>query len=106
MASETEFKGRKLIVIRMVALTMLIWCASRACTGYASGAIEVGVKRHSLLMAGENLWLGYMFLLSSAMISTLVIFVNHSRSQAFGRAAKVAGLVWFVAFGACVIQQY
>jgi len=87
-------------------MAMLLGCANHAYEGYESGTIAVGAGRHSLVMAGDGLWLGYLFLLSTAMVSSLLIFANHRETKAFGRAAKVAGMAWFATLGACVLQQY
>ncbi len=106
MAEETEFNGRKLIILRLVAIAMVLGCAKHAYEGYVSGLISVGTGKHSLVMAGDDLWLGYIFLLSTAMVSTLLILANHRKNKAFDRTAKVAGMAWFAAFGACVLQQY
>lgn len=47
-------------------------------------------------------WL--FFLLSTAIVSTLLIFANHRKTKAFGRTAKVAGMAWFATFIACALQ--
>ncbi|MBD9398309.1 hypothetical protein [Pseudomonas sp. PDM11] len=104
MTGETEFNGRKLIILRLVAIAMILSCANYAYEGYLSGIISVGTGRHSLVMVGDNLWLGYVFLLSTAIVSTLLIFANHRKTKAFGRTAKVAGMAWFATFIACALQ--
>ena len=106
MAEEAEFNGRKLIILRLVGVAMILGCANHAYEGYVSGTIAVGAGRHSLVMSGDDLWLGYLFLLSTAMVSSLLIFANHRKAKAFGQAAKVSGMAWFAAFSACVLQQY
>ena len=89
----------------MVGIAMIIAFANYAHIGYITGVIEVGTKRHSFIMAGENLWLGFLFLISSAAISIFLLFINHSQTKTFNDLAKIFGGTWFVIFGACVLTH-
>ena len=60
MVIAQKIEGSKLIVLRMVGIAMIIAFANYAHIGYITGVIEVGTKRHSFIMAGENLWLGFL----------------------------------------------
>ena len=105
MTAVQKNKGRKLAVLRIAGAIMIIACVNYAYTGYVTGVIEVGTRRNSLIMTGENLWLGYMFLLASTAISTLLLFINKSQTKSFNNYAKVFGGIWFVTFGACIVAN-
>jgi hypothetical protein len=89
----------------MAGVAMIIACVNYAYIGYITGIIEVGTRRHSLLMAGENLWLGYLFLVSSAVISTFLLFINKSQTKEFNTLAKIFGGAWLVILGACILTN-
>ncbi|SDU03166.1 hypothetical protein SAMN05216296_1375 [Pseudomonas pohangensis] len=84
---------------------MIIACVNYAYIGYITGIIEVGKRRHSLLMAGENLWLGYLFLLSSAAISIFLLFINKRQTKEFNALAKIFGIMWLLTLGACILTN-
>ncbi|MEX6504705.1 hypothetical protein [Pseudomonas zhanjiangensis] len=105
MEGAPKIEGSKLVILRMAGVAMIIACVNYAYIGYITGIIEVGTRRHSLLMAGENLWLGYLFLLSSAAISTFLLFINKSQAKEFNALAKTFGSAWFVILGACILTN-
>jgi hypothetical protein len=105
MAIAQKIEGRKLIVLRMAGIAMIIAFANYAYTGYITGVIEVGTRRHSFIMADENLWLGFLFLISSATISIFLLFINHSQTKTFNNLARIFGGTWFVIFGACILTH-
>lgn len=102
MNSASKIEGRKLVIPRMAGAAMVIACANDAYTGYITGAIKVGTRRNSLIMTDENLWLGYLFLLSTTAISFLFLFANKGHTKAFKNYAKFFGGIWFVTLGACI----
>jgi hypothetical protein len=105
MDGAPKIEGRKLVILRMVGVAMIIACVNYAYIGYITGIIEVGTRRHSFLMAGETLWLGYLFLLSSAAISTFLLFINKSQTKEFNTIAKIFGIAWLVTLGACILTN-
>lgn len=105
MEGAPKIEGSKLVILRMTGVAMLIACVNYAYIGYITGIIEIGTRRHSLLMVGENLWLGYLFLLSSAAISMLLLLINKNQAKVFNALAKIFGGAWFVTLGACILTN-
>ncbi|MFB4370449.1 MULTISPECIES: hypothetical protein [unclassified Pseudomonas] len=105
MDGAPKIEGRKSVILRMAGIAMIIACVNYAYIGYITGIIEVGTRRHSLHMEGENLWLGYLFLLSSAAISAFLLFINKSQTKEFNVLAKIFGSAWFVILGACILTN-
>lgn len=105
MEGAPKIEGSKLVILRMTGVAMLIACINYAYIGCVTGIIEIGIRRHSLLMAGENLWLGYLFLLSSAAISMLLLLINKNQAKVFNALAKVFGGAWFVTLSACILTN-
>ena len=89
----------------MVGVAIIIACVNYAYVGYITGVIKVGTRHHSFLMSGENLWLGYLFLLSSAAISVFLIFINKNQAKEFNALAKIFGSAWFLTLGACMLTN-
>jgi len=105
MDGAPKIGGRKLVILRMTGIAMIIACVNYAYVGYITGIIEVGTRRHSFLMEGESLWLGCLFLLSSAAISAFLLFINKSQAKEFNALAKIFGSAWFVILGACILTN-
>ena len=105
MDSAPKIEGRKLVILRMVGVAMVIACVNYAYIGCITGIIEVRIRRHSLLMAGENLWFGYLFLLSTASISIFLLFINKSQTKEFNTLAKIFGSAWFAILGICILTN-
>ncbi|WP_447593128.1 hypothetical protein [Aquipseudomonas campi] len=105
MEGASKIEGRKLVLLRMVGATIIIACLNYAYIGYTTGVIKVGTRRNSFIMADENLWLGYFYLLSSAATSTLLLFINKSQSKTFKILATIFGGAWFVTLGTCILTN-
>ena len=105
MDGAPKIEGSKLVILRMAGVAMIIACVNYAYIGYITGIVEVGTRRHSLIMAGDNLWLGYLFLLSSAAISFFLLFINKAQAKEFNTLAKIFGGVWFVILSACIVTN-
>lgn len=105
MEDAPKIEGGKLVILRITGITMLIACVNYAYIGYVTGIIEIGTRRHSLIMAGENLWLGYLFLLSSAAISMFLLLINKNQAKVFNVLAKIFGGAWCVTLSACILTN-
>ena len=106
MPSAPKMEGGTLILLRSIGVAMLIFLASHAYIGAITGKIEVGNNRNALIMTGENLWLGFLFLLSSATIFVFLLFINHNKTAKFNFLAKIFGGAWFLIFGLCVLSNF
>ena len=103
MYSAPAFKGRKLVILRLLAITMLIAMANIAYIGYTTGIIIVGTRRYSFVIPNDYLWLGFLFLAASSAVFILCLFINHRANQAFQTLAKIFGGAWFLAFAGCYL---
>lgn len=83
MDSAPAFKGRKLLILRLVAIAMLIAMANNAYIGYTTGIIILGTRRYSFVIPSDYLWLGFLFLALTSAVAILFIFINHHATQAF-----------------------
>jgi len=103
MDSAPAFKGRKLLILRLVAIAMLIAMANNAYIGYTTGIIILGTRRYSFVIPSDYLWLGFLFLALTSAVAILFIFINHHATQAFQALAKIFGGAWFLAFAGCYL---
>lgn len=97
------FKGRKLVILRLLAITMLIAMANQAYIGYTTEIIIVGTRRYSFVIPSDYLWLGFLFLAVSSAVAILFIFINHHATQAFKTLSKIFGGAWFLVFAGCYL---
>ena len=105
MPSAPKIEGSKLIVLRLAGIAMLIFLANHAYIGHMTGTIEVGTRRNALTMTGDNLWLGFLFLISSAATSMFLLFINYGQTKTFILLAKIFGSTWFVVLGLCIFNS-
>jgi hypothetical protein len=96
MNSTPAISGRKLALLRLVALSSLAFIASKLLTALNTGKIQANSSRIKFDLSGENLWAGYLFLSVSAGIFILLLLINHSKSKKFSIIAKILGIFWFV----------
>ncbi len=102
MDNAPEFKGRKLVILRLVAITMVIAAVNQVYLGCTAGVIEFGKPSHMIVLTGDYLWLGFVFMIINSAFFVLLIFINHKNTQAFKKLAKIFSCAWFVVLTACV----
>lgn len=105
MADAPKIEGSKLVVLRMAGVALIIASINYAYIGYTTGIIQVGTRRHSLLMTGENLWLGYLYWLSNLTVSIFLLFANKGQTKLFNTLAKIFGGAWFAVMAACILTD-
>lgn len=103
MDSAPAFKGGKLVILRLLAITMLIAMANNAYIGYTTGIIIVGTRHYSFVIPSDYLWLGFLFLALTSAVAILLIFINYHATQAFKILSKIFGGAWFLAFAGCYL---
>lgn len=105
MTSVQKIEGRKIIILRLAGIAMLIFLSNQAYIGHMTGLIKIGTKRISLIIMGENLWLGFLFLTSSALICVFLLFINYNQTKKFKTLAKIFGGAWFLILAACILSD-
>ncbi len=106
MENAKKIEGRRLVLIRMVSITMIIACINYMYVGYSTGVIEVPIsRRNSLTMTGGDLWLGYLFLILMILMFIVLLFINNHQAKIFRRIAAIIGVTWILTIGICIFTS-
>jgi hypothetical protein len=100
----TQIAGRRLFILRLVGVSILAFSIWRIVDGHATGAIEVGTRRSSFFLSGEDMWLGYLFWVIGAAVAIILCFIHLAHTKTHRLLSKLVGVAFFVTLGLCFLK--
>lgn len=99
-----EMTRRRRLIIRLVGVALLVLSTWMVVHGHAAGEIEVGTRRSSFFLSGEDMWLGYLFWFIGAAIGLMLCFIHLAHTRMHKLLSKLTGAAFFVTLGLCFLK--